>query len=76
MPPAPKSIADIEMAFSDDNVKQLYGQTKHLQNPELNQFYRTTYECDEFAYTVFASQRIIDIIGHYPIQTETKKSVR
>lgn len=69
MPSPPKTIADIDAAFANENVNRLYGQTLHKSNVDKNQFYRTTYVCDEFAYSVFASQRIIDMIAsNYSIE--------
>lgn len=61
-----KQSAKLKRPFPKSIIR-LYGQTKHLQNPELNTFYRTTYECENFAYTVFASQRMINLIARYAI---------
>lgn len=63
LPPSPKDIEEIEEAFENETVKRLYGQTMHTENVEKNTFYRTTYKCAEFGYSVFASQRIIDLIA-------------
>lgn len=63
MPPSPNDIEGIEEAFANENVQQMYGQTMHTDNVDKNQFYRTTYKCDNFGYSVFASQRIIDLIS-------------
>lgn len=62
MPPSPKDIEGIEEAFANEEVNRLYGQTMHTDNVDKNQFYRTTYRCDDFGYSVFASQRTIDLI--------------
>ena len=67
MPAAPKTIDEIEKAFGNEHVNRLYGQTKHQTDTEKNQFYRTTHVTDEFGYTIFASQRCIDLIEfNYP----------
>lgn len=62
IPPSPKDIQGIEDAFANENVQRMYGQTMHTDNTDKNQFYRTTYTCAQFGYSVFASQRIIDLI--------------
>lgn len=68
MPPAPKSIEQIGSTFENEHVNRLYGQTLHKTDVEKNQFYRTTHVEDEFAHSVFASQRCIDLIeNHYGV---------
>lgn len=68
MPPAPKTIEQIGSTFENEHVNRLYGQTLHKTDDEKNQFYRTTHVEDEFAYSVFASQRCIDLIeSHYEV---------
>lgn len=68
MPTAPKTIDQIESTFANDHVAKLYGQTSHKTNTEKNQFYRTTHVNDEFGYSIFASQRCIDLIeANYPV---------
>lgn len=68
MPPAPKTIDQIGSTFANEHVNRLYGQTSHKSDTEKNQFYRTTHVSDEFAYSVFASQRCIELIeAHYPV---------
>lgn len=63
MPPSPTDIKGIEEAFANENVHHMYGQTMHADNVHKNQFYRTTYACENFGYSVFASERIIDLIS-------------
>lgn len=62
MPPSPKDVSEIEKVFADETVNRLYGQTMHDTDTEKNTFYRTTHIDKELAYSVFASQRIIDLI--------------
>lgn len=66
LPAAPKTIDQIGIAFENEHVNQLYGFTSHRSAP--TQFYRTTYVSDDFSYSVFASQRCIDLIkAHYTV---------
>ncbi|XP_055301598.1 uncharacterized protein LOC129568081 isoform X2 [Sitodiplosis mosellana] len=68
MPAAPKTIDQIGTTFENEHVNRLYGQTLHKSDTEKNQFYRTTHVSDEYAYSVFASQRCIDLIeAHYQV---------
>lgn len=65
LPAAPKTIEEIGKTFENSHVNRLYGQS--LYEGENKQFYRTTHVSDAFAYSVFASQRSIDLIkDHYP----------
>lgn len=68
MPAPPKKIEQIPELFQNPTVNNLYGRTKQKLNTEKNQFYRTTRICEEFAYSLFASQRIIDLIQDFPIE--------
>lgn len=72
MPPAPKTIDQIGSAFANEHVNRLYGQTSHKSDTKKNQFYRTTHISDEFAYSVFASQRCIDLIEKHYREEERK----
>lgn len=67
MPSPPKCIEEIENKFKHEEVKRLYGSTSHKENVHKNTFYRTTYVCPTFGYSVFASQRIIDLIKTYDV---------
>lgn len=69
MPSPPKSIAEISEKFGNSDVKEQFGRTRHNENIEKNDFYRTTYVSDDFSYSVFASQRIIDIILTFEVDT-------
>lgn len=63
MPPSPKDIQEIEGVFADETVNRVYGKTMHTDGDSVkNKFYRTTFTSDAFGYSVFASQRIIDLI--------------
>lgn len=67
LPAPPTRIEEIHERFQNQHVNDLYGRTKNKLNPEKNQFYRTTYISDDFSYSLFASQRIIDLIQEYPV---------
>lgn len=68
MPTPPTKIEDIHGSFENETVNNAYGRTKHKEDTEKNQFYRTTHVGDEFSYSLFASQRIIDLIDKYPVE--------
>lgn len=65
MPPPPNTIENIPVVFQNPEVMELFGRTKQKKNTEKNQFYRTTFVSALFAYTIFASQRVIDIINTF-----------
>lgn len=67
MPAPPKKVEDIHACFDNEAVNEMYGRTKQKTNTEKNQFYRTTHICGEFAYSLFASERIIDLIQTYAV---------
>lgn len=68
MPSAPKKFEDIDAAFQNEAVNNVYGRTQQTSDTEKNQFYRTTFVSEDFSYSLFASQRIIDLIQEYPIE--------
>lgn len=55
LPAPPKKVEDIAASFENPIVNQVYGMTENKTNTEKNQFYRTTFVCDDFSYSLFAS---------------------
>lgn len=47
-------------AYKNESVIESYSKTKHLNASK--EFYKGTYECDDFAYSYFASDHIMDNI--------------
>lgn len=51
-------------AYKNDDVVEHYSRTKH-ENSKY-EFYKGSYECDDFSYSYFASDHIIDNIKANP----------
>lgn len=61
-PPSPRTAEDVKNAFEVDDIMRRFGMSSVQENEAPTAFYRGTHVCDDFAYTVFASQGIIDLI--------------
>lgn len=66
LPAAPKTAADICVAFTYSGVLDEFGKSHHN---EKRFFFRKSYEHKDFSYCVFASDTIIELINaNIPVQ--------
>lgn len=68
LPAPPKKVEEIHPLFENEAVNQVYGKTMQKNDLEKSQFYRTTFTSSDFSYSLFASQRIIDLIENFPVE--------
>lgn len=62
LPKAPKTVEDIQEAFKLDFVMEKYGTTQRTKEHEKRPFFKHAYECEEYAFCVFASDDVINAI--------------
>lgn len=61
-PESPKSIEDIIAYFAHPSVSSTTGQTKRKPGEKTTEFFKHAYQCDEYAFCIFASDDVIEII--------------
>lgn len=60
MPHPPTKASEVAQAFKNVLVTNSYSRTKHIDNEYY--FYKTSFECEQFGYILFASDHVIDNI--------------
>lgn len=60
VPKAPKTIEDIRNAFKHPQIYDFYCKTDHTDNREI--FFDHLHESKDFAYCIFSSKKIINLI--------------
>lgn len=62
LPKSPTNAIEIEEAFRNEYVHKNYGMTRRFNADEKRDFFKHAFECDDFAYCVFASDDVIKAI--------------
>lgn len=62
MPPPPKTVDEINAVFSIKEVMDEYGYSKFNSAENQLPFFHHAYTCDQFAYCIFASLSIIQMM--------------
>lgn len=60
IPKPPTNAHEVIQAYKNDTVIENYSRTKH-ENVQ-NEFYKGSYECDDFSYSYFASDHVMENI--------------
>lgn len=58
---SPKTVSEINEAFKNEALLKNFGLTRH-EGLEKTPFFRVCYEEDNFAYCLFASEKIVSLI--------------
>lgn len=70
LPKSPSTVTEIEEAFKIDFIRRYYGMTRRHNVEHKSDFFKHAFECDDFAFCVFASDDIIKAIEeNEPIET-------
>lgn len=60
IPPPPINVLEVVEAYENETVIENYSRTKHEKTD--SQFYKGSYSCDDFSYSYFASDHVMDNI--------------
>lgn len=63
LPKSPKDVSEIVKSFSSDFVKKHYGTTLRESDEKKTEFFKHAFQCDEYAFCIYASDDIIHAIN-------------
>lgn len=62
LPKSPANVSEVTAAFENNLVRENYGLTIRTKGSERTMFYKHAFECDEYAYCLFASDDIVNAL--------------